>query len=153
LHYFWTRRTPDEVGKALQDILQRYLTSWKMDKVILIGYSRGADVLPFMASRLPPELVSRTLLIALLGAEHSVDFEFRVADWLPGKVKDAPYQVRQEVEKLAGRKLLCIYGSDEPTPLCPDLDPKLFKTIEMRGGHHFGGDYKSLADLIMREAR
>ena len=38
-----------------------------MDKVVLIGYSLGADVLPFMASRLKPDLVNRVVLIALLG--------------------------------------------------------------------------------------
>lgn len=110
LHYFWTRRTPDEAGRDLRRILDHYLAAWQTDKVLLIGYSRGADVLPFMASRLPPELTARTSLIALLGAEHSVDFEFRIADWLPGSMKDAPYRVQPEVEKLLGKNVLCIYG-------------------------------------------
>ncbi|MGB5473502.1 MAG: AcvB/VirJ family lysyl-phosphatidylglycerol hydrolase, partial [Gammaproteobacteria bacterium] len=153
LHYFWTKRTPDEIGRALQDILRHYFTAWDMDKVLLIGYSRGADVLPFMASRLPPELFARVSLIALLGAEHGIEFEFRVSDWLPGSMKDASYQVKPEVEKLAHDNLLCIYGADEPAPLCPDLDPQQFKVHKMSGGHHFGGDYKALAALILREAR
>jgi type IV secretory pathway VirJ component len=153
LHYFWTRRTPDEIGRALQDILRHYFAAWHMEKVLLIGYSRGADVLPFMASRLPPDLFARTSLIALLGAEHRVEFEFHVSDWLPGNMKDAPNLVKPEVEKLAHDNLLCIYGEDEPAPLCPDLDPQLFKLRKLPGGHHFGGDYPALADLILREAR
>ncbi len=153
LHYFWSKRTPDEAGHDLQRILEHYLASWHMEKVLLIGYSRGADVLPFMASRLAPVLARQTSLIALLGAEHSVDFEFRVSDWLPGSMKDAPYKVKPEVEKLAGKNLLCIYGEDESAPLCPDLDPKRFKVLKMSGGHHFGGDYKGLADHILRYAR
>lgn len=153
LHYFWSKRTPDEAGLALQDMLQHYFKAWDMDRVMLIGYSRGAGVLPFMASRLPPELLEKTSVIALLGAEQRIDFEFRVADWLPGSMKDAPYMIKPEVEKLAGRNLLCIYGADEPSPLCPDLDPKIFKINRMSGGHHFGGDYKALTGLIMRQAR
>jgi type IV secretory pathway VirJ component len=153
LHYFWSKRTPDEAGRDLQRILEHYLAAWHMDRVLLIGYSRGADVLPFMASRLPPALTGHTSLIALLGAEHSVDFEFRVADWLPGSKQDAPYKVKPEVEKLADQNLLCIYGADEPAPLCPDLDRKRFKVIEMTGGHHFGGDYQALAESILHEAR
>jgi type IV secretory pathway VirJ component len=152
LHYFWTRRTPDEIGHALQDILRHYFTAWHMDKVLLIGYSRGADVLPFMASRLPRDLFDRTSLIALLGAEHSVELEFRVSDWITGSMKNAPYQVKPEVEKLAHDNLLCIYGADEPAPLCPELDPQQFKVHKMSGGHHFGGDYRALAELILREA-
>jgi type IV secretory pathway VirJ component len=153
LHYFWTRRTPDEAGRDLQAVLNHYFAAWRMQKVLLIGYSRGADVLPFMVSRLPQELMSRTSLIALLGAEHRVDFEFRVANWLPGSMKDAPYKVKPEIEKIIGARLLCIYGEDEPDPLCPDLDPKRFKLLKLPGGHHFGGDYKSLAEHILREAR
>jgi type IV secretory pathway VirJ component len=91
--------------------------------------------------------------IALPNSEHSVDLGFRVADCLPGRMADTPCQIQQEVERFAGRKLLCIYGSDEPAPPCPYLDPKQFKAIEMSGGHHFGGDYKSLAHLILRESR
>ena len=153
LHYFWKKRTPEEAGKALQDIVQYYLANWKMEKIILIGYSRGGDVLPFMASRLPPESVSHISLITLLGAAHSVDFEFHMTDWLPGEAKRAPYKILPEVEKLAGRKLLCIYGEDESAPLCPDLESSSFKSIKMPGGHHFGGDYKRLAKLILRESR
>ena len=108
-------------------------------------------VLP--ASRLPPELFARTSLIALLGAEHSVDLEFHVSDWLPASTNHAPYRVKPEVEKLAHDNLLCIYGADEPAPLCPDLDPQQFKLHKMPGGHHFGGDYRALAELIQHEAR
>ena len=136
----------------LTAILQHYLASWHMDKVMLIGYSRGADVLPFMASRLPADLRERTSLVALLGAEHGVDFEFRVSDWLPGSMHDAPHKVQPEVEKLTGYKVLCIYGKDEPAPLCPDLDTTRFTVKEMTGGHHFGGDYQALARLILRAA-
>jgi type IV secretory pathway VirJ component len=106
-----------------------------------------------MASRLPPDLFARTSLIALMGAEHGIDFEFRVADWLPGSMKDAPYQVKPEIEKLAHDNLLCIYSEDEPASLCPALDPQRFKVHKMPGGHHFGGDYKALAELILHESR
>jgi type IV secretory pathway VirJ component len=153
LHYFWNPRTPDGIGSALQDILRHYLRAWHMEKVLLIGYSRGADVLPFMASRLPAELFGHVSLIALLGAEHRVDMEFHVTDWLAGNMQDAPYPVQPEVEKLAHANLLCIYGEDEPAPLCPDLDRRRFKVRRLQGGHHFGGAYQALADLILKEAR
>jgi len=152
LHYFWTKRTPEEAGKALQAIVQFYLANWKMEKIILIGYSRGADVLPFMVNRLPPESVSHIALITLVGAAHSVDFELHMSDWLPGEARRAPYKILPEVEKLAGHKLLCIYGEDESAPLCPDLESASFKSIKVPGGHHFRGDYKGLAELILRAA-
>lgn len=153
LHYFWTRRTEDEMGRHLARLLRHYLAAWHKDRVLLIGYSRGADVLPFMASRLPAELRGHVALVALLGAEHGIEFEFRVSDWLPGSLQDATHQVLPEVEKLTGYRVLCIYGEDEPAPLCPDLDPARFTVHKMAGGHHFGGDYRALADLVLNAAR
>ncbi|HWU39792.1 MAG TPA: AcvB/VirJ family lysyl-phosphatidylglycerol hydrolase, partial [Candidatus Acidoferrum sp.] len=57
LQYFWTRRTPETAGADLNRILRHYLTAWNKRSVILAGYSMGADVLPFMADRLPPDLL------------------------------------------------------------------------------------------------
>src|SRR5437899_2266308 len=54
LQYFWTKRTPDSAARDLQWVLEHYLAAWKKDRVLFVGYSRGADVLPFMINRLPP---------------------------------------------------------------------------------------------------
>src|SRR5213592_4851781 len=67
LQYFWTKRTPDSAARDLQSIVEKYLKTWKKERVVFVGYSRGADVLPFMIDRLPAELQSKTRLIALLG--------------------------------------------------------------------------------------
>src|SRR5438093_13720573 len=52
LQYFWTKRTPDSASRDLQWIVENYLAAWKKGRVMLVGYSRGADVLPAMISRL-----------------------------------------------------------------------------------------------------
>jgi type IV secretory pathway VirJ component len=152
LRYFWTRRTPDEAGRDLARIVDHYMAAWGMERVILVGYSRGADVLPFMASRLRPELAERTALVALLGVRRAIDFEVRLRDFVPATESKGAFPVRPEIAKLAGRKVLCIYGSDEPDPLCPELDRTQVTVVAAPGGHHFGGDYKALAERIVRAA-
>jgi len=152
LRYFWTRRTPDEAGRDLERILDHYLAAWGMKRVLLVGYSRGADVLPFMASRLRADLEKRTALVALLGVRRTIDFEVRLRDFVPATESAGAFPVRPEIAKLAGRKVLCVYGSDEPDPLCPELDRSRVTVVAAPGGHHFGGDYKALADRIAREA-
>ena len=82
LQYFWTRRTPESASRDLQWIVENYLTTWKKGRVMMVGYSRGADVLPAMISRMPNELRSKIRLIALLGPSPKVQFEFHVSDWL-----------------------------------------------------------------------
>ena len=152
LEYFWKRRTPDSAARDLQRIVERYLTAWHKQKVILIGYSRGADVLPFMTNRLSPDLLKRTRLVALLGLEKDVEFEFHVQDWLSSRNSRTALPVLPEVEKLRGVPLLCIAGEDESDSLCRKLDPELATTVILKGGHHFGGDYADLSRIILKAA-
>ncbi len=152
LAYFWTKRTPDGSAKDLERILEHYLSRWKKEKAILLGYSLGADVLPFMASRLPKELLSRVSLIALLGPGRQVDFEFHLTDWLGSSSDGTTYPIRPEVQKLKGTRLICFYGEEETDSLCRDLEPALAKVVAMKGAHHFGGNYDAIAEAILRQA-
>src|SRR5438093_10410180 len=53
LQYFWKKKTPEEAARDLESIITAYSTKWNKPRVLLIGYSRGADVLPAMIHRLP----------------------------------------------------------------------------------------------------
>jgi type IV secretory pathway VirJ component len=150
LNYFWKRRTPEEASRALSRILNHYAAAWKKNKVLLIGYSLGADVLPFMISRLNAREQELIRVISLLGLSQSVDFEFHITDWM-GSTSKSSVPVRPEVEKLKGKKILCICGADETDSLCHELPPDLVHTVTLKGGHHFGGDYKSIVDIILGE--
>lgn len=153
LQYFWTRRTPEGATRDLERVLRYYFAAWHTDKAILIGYSRGADVLPFMANRLPSDLLARVQLVALLGPGQAVDFEFHLTDWLGDSARKTARPVLPEVAKLKGTKVLCFYGSEEEDSLCKNLDATLAKTIVLKGGHHFAANYPTLAEAILQEAR
>ena len=151
LQYFWTARTPDGAAADLQRVVRHYLAAWGRQELLLVGYSLGADVLPFMAARLPPDLLGRVRLIVLLGPSRTTSFEFHLTDWLGGSGGgDVP--VLPEVAKLRGKPLLCLYGQQEQDSLCTEIDG-LGKAVAFQGSHHFGGDYASLADRILREVQ
>ncbi len=152
LQYFWTARKPDAATRDLERIVRHYLAAWNKQDVLLIGYSFGADVLPFFANRLPADLLERVRLVALLGPSPTADFEFHVSDWLGGGSKGQP--VLPEVKKLAGHPpVLCLYGSQEKDSLCPQIPAAVGKAQVLPGAHHFGGDYDALAALILKEAQ
>lgn len=151
LRYFWTARQPDGAAADLQRIARHYLAVWRRRELLLIGYSLGADVLPFMANRLPPDLQSRIRLIALLGPSRTTSFEFHLTDWLGGS-GGGDRQVLPEVAKLRGKPLLCLYGEAEQDSLCTEIGA-LGKAIPFQGSHHFGGAYASLAERILQEAQ
>jgi type IV secretory pathway VirJ component len=151
LQYFWEKKDPDTIGQDLARILEHYSRAWDAQKFILVGYSSGADTLPFMVSHLPEALRSRVKVVALLGPGESTNFEFHVSEWLFDA--DESYQVVPEVRKLKGMNVLCLYGEDESDSACRLLDKKEATAVEMKGGHHFLGDYGKLADIILKHAK
>lgn len=152
LHYFWTRRTPDSVGQDLARVLDARLKNRPARRLLLIGYSLGADVLPFMVNRLPAALKDRIALVALLGISPDMDFEFRIADWLPGGQPPTPYPTGPEVARLPPLKVLCVYGAEEDDSLCPRLENPAVIVKRLPGGHHFDGDYQKLTRIILDTA-
>jgi type IV secretory pathway VirJ component len=152
LRYFWTRRTPDGAAADLDRILRHYLAAWHARRIFLLGYSRGADVLPFLASRLPRSLRDRVAAVVLLGPTMRVDFEFHLSDWIANAARTTELRVRPEVEKLRGMPLVCVYGRDETDSLCPDLPHGLATVLARPGGHHFGGDYDAIVARVLQTA-
>jgi type IV secretory pathway VirJ component len=150
LQYFWTRRTPEEAAKDLGRVLNYYLPAWHKSQALILGYSLGADVLPFMVSRLPQELRDRLSLLVLLGPAQNVDFEFHLTDWVGGESSTARPTL-PEVEKLKGMNILCMFGAEESDSLCQKVPPTLTKVIPLGGSHHFGGNYSDIADQVLKE--
>jgi type IV secretory pathway VirJ component len=150
--FFRTRRTPDDCGCALERVIRYYRIVWKKPNVVLIGYSRGADVLPFMASRVPANLRPSVKLIALLGLGPYIDFKYTPSWFFWHFKKEPQFPVKPEMEKLRGQNILCVYGEKEKSSLCHQLEPGLAKILREPGGHHFGGKYGDVAEAIIAEA-
>jgi type IV secretory pathway VirJ component len=147
LRYFWSTRTPEEAARDVSRVLQHFLTDWNKTRFVVIGYSFGADVAPFVVNRLPAELRKRLVSVSLLGIEAHADFEVRVVDWIPGS--DPPgLAVRPELAAIAA-PVLCIYGEGEATTICPPAQSGLISGERIGNGHHFGGDYALLAERIV----
>jgi type IV secretory pathway VirJ component len=151
LRYFWSARTPEEISRDLNRVLSCYLNAWNKKRAVLIGYSFGADVLPFMASRLPPETLDRVSGLVLLGPSMTAKFEFHLTDWIGGSGSKKGEPVLPEVEKIAGTKILCMAGAEEADSLCLKLDRRKFRVEILSGGHHFGGEYERIGRLIAGE--
>jgi type IV secretory pathway VirJ component len=151
LRYYWTARTPQGVAADTDRMIRYYLPRFSKKHVLLIGYSQGADVLPFAVNRLPPATKAQVALTAILGMSEHALFEFHVSSWISDDAS-GPLTL-PEVNRLTGMPVLCIYGEDEHDSLCPKLDPLKFKVVKVKGGHHFDGDYAGLANDILAAAK
>jgi type IV secretory pathway VirJ component len=152
MKYLWRTRTPEGVGADLDRIVRHYLEAWKSDSVVVIGYSRGAGVVPFMLNRMGGDVRSRVLLVALLGAEHTVGFTFRFSELVTTLSRKGQLPVMPEIEKLGETPLVCFYGADESDTLCPELKPP-HRIVRLPGGHHFDGNYAAIGERIYEELR
>jgi type IV secretory pathway VirJ component len=150
LRYFWTKRTPEGLASDIDRMIRYYLAHLGKRRALLIGYSQGADVLPFAVNRLPAATRARVALVAVMGLSEHALFEFHLSSWISDD-NSGPATL-PEVERVSGIPVLCIYGADESDSLCPKLDPKRFDVVKLKGGHHFDGDYANLALQILSTA-
>jgi type IV secretory pathway VirJ component len=152
LQYFWTKRTPDSASRDLRTIIDHYLAQWHKSRVLLVGYSRGADVLPAMISRLPAETQAKIRMIVLLGPSPKVEFEFHVADWM--RDSSGGEAVRPEIDKLASLRILCLSGEEDRDSLCPELVGRPhIEVVTLKGAHHFDGGYDNLGRIIIEHLK
>ncbi|MBL8259311.1 MAG: virulence factor family protein [Candidatus Competibacteraceae bacterium] len=149
LSYFWKARQPDAAALDLERVLRHYLTRWKKSRIVLMGYSFGADVLPAMVNRLPQDLRERVDLVAFMGLSDHASFEFNLTDWISDRPDEGDQPIRPELEKMSGLKRLCVYGAEEEDAACPKFAGLGVIAEKMPGDHHFDEDYQGVARRIL----
>ncbi len=147
LRYFWTARTPAGLAQDIDRIVRYYAFHWKKKNVLLVGYSQGADVLPFAVNRLPAATRALVRQTTLIGIGQRAAFEFHVANWIGSDSDGLP--VQPEIDKLSSASTLCVYGDDDAESICPQVSAQHARLVKLPGGHHFGGNYVPLAQLAI----
>ena len=147
LKYFWLPRTPQGASEDLDRVVRHYSQEWDKTRVLLIGFSQGADTLPFMVNRLPPQTHGMVGLTALLGLSDNAVFEFHVANWVGSP--SSGMATAPELRRWSGAPYLCLYGESDKDSACDELTGKEGIVVKMPGGHHFGGRYADIAAQIL----
>ena len=150
LKYFWKARTPQEVANDVDRIMRYYSATWRKRRVILVGYSQGADVMPFVINRLPEASRAMIASAAAIAISDSALFEFHIANWLtdPKGVPTLP-----ELNRLSGVPFVCIYGVEDEDSLCPQLNKGNIRLVKLPGAHHFHGNYAAVAAAVLANSR
>ena len=151
LRYFWTARTPEGLAADLDRILAYYAAHWHKTRAVLVGYSQGADVLPFAVNRLAERSKQLLAQVVLLAPSQKASFEFHASHWLGAEDDGVP--VLPEARRLDAAKTLCLYGDEDDDALCPQVAPDHVRAVRLPGGHHFNGAYETLANTIFASLR
>ena len=148
--YLWKGRTPDQTAADVALVAREYLRRWHRSRLVLLGYSRGADIVPFVVARLPAELRDRLALVVLIGPARTTNFEFHPVDLVDEPRRPSDLPVEPELDHVDGRKVLCLEGEAEAESLCPEVTARDGQRVVLPGGHHFGGDTRRVSDVIVR---
>jgi len=149
LRYFWTRRSPEETAHDLSRIIDTYRSHWHVRNVVLIGYSFGADVLPAAFNALSPQEKAQVSQISLLGLSHQTQYQIKVTGWLGLRSRSADGDPTHELKSIDPARVQCIQGEDEDDSGCPAAGKLGDEHVVLPGGHHFGGDYETVAARIL----
>jgi len=153
LSYFWKARTAEETTQDVETIISQYLEKWNKKKVILVGYSFGADVLPFITNKLGEETKKQLALVALLGMGKTAAFEFRLSSWMNADTDSSRLLILPEIEKMKWANSICIYGLDDEAANCLPTADLGVKVISMTGDHHFDEKYDELVNHIIENSK
>jgi type IV secretory pathway VirJ component len=150
LAYYAHRRTPAQAAGALASILRHYLPRWGRSRTVLVGYSFGADVLPLLVNRLPPDLKSRVAGVALLGFSADAELQFHVQDWML-RVSGPSYATLPEVRRLRDLPILCVHGRGDLTSACERIGTPNVTLYVTHSGHSLGSMSDTVSMLLLRQ--
>lgn len=147
--YFWKKKTPEQAADDISRYLEPELDSGGYPDLIVIGYSFGADVLPFIINRMPSVLKVKLKSAVLLSCSSYTDFEVHLLDFFPVNQKNGS-NVLSAINSMNVPKGVIIFGDGES-----GIDPKSvrlknFPVITLPGGHHYDDNTNEVASTIMK---
>ncbi|KEQ53350.1 virulence factor family protein [Sphingobium chlorophenolicum] len=149
LSYFWSQRTPQGAAQDLSAIIRGYGRRWQRPRVLLVGYSFGADVLPYIVGGLPASQRAQVQRLSLLGLSPHADFQFHLSSWL-NLYSDRQYPTIPAIARLRGLPMLCVRGTLENDSACPAIPAGLAQMAVVPGGHHFGRNAPLLVNHMLQ---
>jgi len=145
--YFWDKKTPEQTASDINNYVTTKLKGRASQQVILIGYSFGADVTPFVVNRLDSNLSGKLQSVILLSPSGSTDFEIHWSD-LWGSSKKRSSDVVAEINKMKVNRLITIFGSSETDFPVSAIKVSHYYNYRLTGGHHYAGNTADLVKLL-----
>jgi type IV secretory pathway VirJ component len=149
LRYLWRERPPARIAADVARIAEAHGARLGRKRLILVGYSLGANVTPFYAPLLPEAVRARVAGLALLSPTTRTGFEFKVGGWFG--VDSGPHEVAAAIAA-TGLPTLCLHGAGDPGAPCARLPAGAARATEFPGGHDLGDDWDRVAAAILELA-
>src|SRR6478735_8777030 len=140
--YFWSTKDPEDAAKDVAGLITGYLSLWKRREVILLGYSFGADVLPFIQTRLSPDILIKIQYTLLFSPSKNTDFTIHLF------YNDKGSSVPAEINKL-NKPVLVVFGDKEKDLPEPQITNKMATIIKVAGDHHYDNAIAAVVTAVI----
>lgn len=150
--YFWEKQSPEQAAQDITAYLLKQLQKKTFSQLVLVGYSFGADVLPFIVNRIPDQLQSKLRAVILLSPSTSTDFEVHLSDML-GQKKKRSMNVAAEINQMNTQKIISIFGTEENDFPIKAITLKNYNNEYLPGGHHFDGNPDEVVKTMLKYFR
>lgn len=148
--YFWNEKKPNEVADEISVAVKHYLQLWNKNSFVLLGYSFGACVAPFIANNFSDQVKETLKGVYCFSPDVTGDFEIHIYDMLHLKTKDK-YNVPGELKQIKSMNPVCIFGSEEDPDLIKDFSATETKVATLPGNHHYNNDFNAIAGIILND--
>ncbi len=145
--YFWHKKTAQQTANAMSLIIAGHMKDRKSKSFVLIGYSFGADVMPFVVTHARDDIMANLQHIILMSPAAKTDFEVHIAD-LIGLGSSSGESVPAEINKIS-KPVLLVFGDKETDFPVKELHIKNYKAETLPGGHHYDGDPAAVCKIIL----
>lgn len=146
--YFWNRRTPEETASDIASSINKNNRIWQRESFLFIGYSLGAELVPFIANRLPEPVKTKISMLVLLSPAPTTDFEVHFTDMLGINSRHDSYKVIEEISRIKTIPVLLIFGAEEKTKVPAMLTGEPVKLITVPGDHTYNHDSSLILEVM-----
>ena len=146
--WFGEERKANEVAAHVAELMRTYLARTHATRIVLAGYSYGADVIPIAYNRLAPEWRAQIASLLLIMPTRMTMLQVTMAE-RTGLIS-GDYNLIPEYSRLPAASIVCIYGQDEAALVgctLPQLNGAAI--VALPGGHHFDNNANTLGDRVI----
>ncbi len=146
--YFWKKKTSQQTAAFIEPYIQKYFKERRQQSVALIGYSFGADVMPFVYNSLPQAIQKITNKIILLAPSPTTDFEVHMLD-MAGSSTTYNMDVAAEINKIQSASVYIINSNKSDFPVNKVKIKNAYTTI-INSSFHFDKNLQALLPSIYK---
>ncbi|MEY4590077.1 MAG: hypothetical protein RL497_2153 [Pseudomonadota bacterium] len=150
LSYFWRKRNVHETALDISKLISQYQQKWQKKQVVMVGYSFGADVLPYVVANLPPEQHALVKNMVFLGLSRYAHFEFYLTNWMSAQTRTSDYPTQPKLATITSIPGLCLQGDTDSESICSQLQQSNITSKTLPGDHHYAEDYERVAQVILQ---